>query len=265
MKNAFLILLMLGIGSLTIQSCFRNDRGNEDLLVTTADDLSASEDYSDQTDIDVDMAIEERGGSCPTVTFTQPEGTWPNTITIDFGASCTRADGRVLSGRLIVNQTAPLRQPGAERVVNHDNFFVDGNKLEGTRKWINNGQNADGLWSYTVEATNMKLTFTDGTFTTWNKLRTTTLTEGAGTVTPLDDVWSSIGSANGINRNGVPFTATIMEPLIKRANCRWISEGIIEFTAGLRTGTLDFGNGTCDRLGTLTLSNGDSFTVRLRR
>ncbi|MFN7831942.1 MAG: hypothetical protein ACK5Q2_08150, partial [Bacteroidota bacterium] len=112
MKKSILILLILGIGSFTFHACLQNDRGNEDLLVTTADDLSASEDYSDQTDIDVDMAIEERGGSCPTVTFAQPEGTWPNTITIDFGASCTRADGRVLSGRLIVDQTAPLRQPG---------------------------------------------------------------------------------------------------------------------------------------------------------
>ncbi|MFM8486228.1 MAG: hypothetical protein ACKOCH_07820, partial [Bacteroidota bacterium] len=64
---------------------------------------------------------------------------------------------------------------------------------------------------------------------------------------------------------GIPFTATIMEPLIKKAGCRWISQGIIEFTAGLRTGTLNFGNGNCDRLGTLTLANGDSFTVRLRR
>ena len=89
MRKSILILLLLGIGSFTFHACFQNDRGNEDLLVTTADDLSASEDYSDQTDIDVDMAIEERGGSCPTVTFAQPEGTWPNTITIDFGASCT--------------------------------------------------------------------------------------------------------------------------------------------------------------------------------
>jgi hypothetical protein len=264
MKKSVLFLTALLLTVFAMESCRKND--NNDVAITTAEDLSVNEDYTEQIDLDADIAVEERGGGpCPTVTFAQPEGTWPNTITVDYGASCTRPDGRVLSGKLIINQTAEIRTPGAVRTVTHEDFFVDGVNVEGTRTWTNNGQNADGQWSYTKVATDMKLTFEDGTSTMWNKTRTSVLIEGGNTATHWDDVWSSTGIASGTNRNGVDFTATITEPLVKRASCRWISSGVIEFTAGVRTRTLDFGDGTCDRFGTLTLANGESYSIRLRR
>jgi len=263
MKKSILFLIALIASITAFESCRKND--NNDVVIATAEDLSANEDYTEQVDFDIDLAVEDRGGSCPTVTFAQPEGTWPNTITIDFGTSCTRPDGRVLSGILIINQTAEIRTPGAVRTITHDNFIVDGVKVEGTRTWTNNGQNTDGLWSYTKVATNMKLTFEDGSFSSWSKTRTSVLIEGGSTATHHDDVWSSTGTASGVNRNGKDFTATITEPLIKHADCRWISQGVIEFTVGARTRSLDFGDGTCDRFGTLTLANGDSYSIRLRR
>ena len=264
MKKSIFFLIVLISSVFAFESCRKND--NNDTVIATAEDLSANEDYTEQIDLDADIAVEERGGGeCPTVTFAQPEGTWPNTITIDFGAACTRRDGRVLSGVLVIQQTAEIRTPGAVRTVTHENFSIDGVKIEGTRTWTNNGQNTDGQWSYTKVATDMKLTFEDGSVTTWSKTRTSVLIEGGGTATHLDDVWSSTGTASGVNRNGNDFTATITEPLIKHADCRWISQGVIEFTVGVRTRSLDFGDGSCDRFGTLTLANGDSYSIRLRR
>lgn len=262
MKNS-LIVLALTAGILAFASCRKNDA--TDSALTTAEDLAAHEDLSEQVDLDFDLAVEDRGGPCPTVTFAQPEGTWPNTITIDFGTACTRPDGRVLSGKLIVNQTAEIRTPGAVRTSTHEQFFVDDLQIAGTRTWTNNGQNADNQWSYTKTATDMTLTWADGTVSTWNKDRTSVLIEGGETTTHLDDVWSTTGTANGQNRNGVDFTANITTPLIKRATCRWISAGVLEFTSNNRTRTLDFGNGTCDRFGILTLPNGDLYNIRLRR
>lgn len=234
---------------------------------TTAEDLATHEDFAAQIDMDVDQGIEDRGGAnaCPIVTFAQPEGTWPNTITIDFGSGCTRPNGRVLKGKLIIEQSAEIRTPGAVRTIAHEDFYVDDVKVEGTRTWTNNGQNADGLWSYSKVATDMKLTFSDGEFTTWNRTSTSVLIEGGGTATHFDDVWSTTGEAEGVNRNGDEFTSETVEPLIKHADCRWISEGVIEFTVGTRTRSLDFGDGTCDQFGTLTLANGDTREIRLRR
>jgi hypothetical protein len=266
MKKSIFCLLAIAVAVATFQSCKKDDIKQEDSVIATAEDLSASEDYTEQVDLDIDISIEERGGGgCPEITFAAPEGTWPNTITIDYGTACTRPDGRVLRGKIIVQQTDDIRTPGAVRTLTHDNFYIDDIKVEGTRVWTNNGQNASGQWTFTKTATDMKLTFEDGKSSTWNKTRTSVLIEGGDTATHYDDVWSSTGSASGVNRNGSDFTATITKPLIKRADCRWLSEGIIDMTVGTRTRTLDFGDGTCDRFGNVTLANGDTYIVRLRR
>ena len=268
MKKSILLLVVLFTGISIFQSCKKSsDTEAGEQAIMTSEDISAQEDYAEQTDLDVDIALEERGGggACPTITFAQPEDTWPNTITIDYGVSCTRPDGRVLSGKIIINQTAAIRTPGAVRTITHDAFYIDGIHVEGTRTWTNNGLNAAGQWSYTKTATDMKLTFEDDSFVTWNKTRSSTLIEGGGTYTYLDDVWSSTGTATGVNRAGEVFSATITEPLIKKATCRWISSGILEVSVGERSHSLDFGDGSCDRFGTITLANGNTFSIRLRR
>lgn len=265
MKKTLFFLLPLLAGILAFESCRKEDRN--DLAITTAEDLAVSEDLSELIESEADAAIERGGGgSCPTVSFEFPEGTWPNTVTIDYGSGCTDPiSGRIISGKLIVQQSAPIRNAGAVRTITHENFVVDNVQVEGTKTWTNDGLNADGNWAYTKTATDMKLTFEDGSTTTWSKTRTSTLIQGGNTAIRIDDVWSSTGIAAGINRNGRNFTATITEPLIKRASCRWISAGMLDFSVGARNFSLDFGNGTCDQFGTLTLPNGNTHTVRLRR
>lgn len=267
MKKSLLFFIALFTATLLFNACKKDDVQVNDTDVITAEDLSINEDFDEQIDLDADLAVEDRGGSgaCPTVTFAQPEGHWPNTITIDFGTSCTRPDGRVLSGKLIVHQTDNIRTAGAVRTITHENFFVDDVQVAGTRTWTNNGQDDNGFWSYTKTATDMKLTFADGTTTTWNKTRTSVLIVGGTTLIHRDDVWSSTGTASGVNRQGEVFSATITEPLIKHADCRWISQGTLSLVRGTRSGSLDFGNGDCDRFGKLTNGNGETFTIRLRR
>jgi hypothetical protein len=266
MKKSFFLVALLAFSLFSFNACKKE--GMDMVDIVTSEDLATNEDLSEQIDIDADVAIEERGGgsTCPTVTTTQPWGTWPNTITVDYGADgCTRPDGRVLKGKLIIYQTDEIRNAGAVRTINHENFFVDDVQVEGEKTWTNNGIDANGFFSYTKNATDMKLTFNDGTSTTWTKTRTSTLIEGGNTVIHLDNVWSSTGSASGVNRNGVQFTATIVEPLIKKATCRWISKGIINLTRNDRTGTLDFGDGDCDRFANYTNVDDDTYIIRLRR
>lgn len=267
-KLLFMLALLLGT-TFVFNACKKDDDNNKEEAVMTSEDLATAEDFSEQLDVDADEAIENAtagggGGGCPTVTFAQPQGTWPNTMTIDFGAACPRPDGRILKGKIIVNQTGEIRTSGTVRTISHDGFYVDTVKVEGTRTWTNNGLDANGHWSYTKTATNMKLTYPDGSFSTWSKTRTSALIQGGGTPFILDDVWSSTGSASGVNRNGNSYTATVTDPLIKKIACRYISEGAIEFTRNGNVATLDFGDGTCDRFGQLTV-NGQTYTIRLRR
>ena len=244
----------------------KNDADRADL--TTSEDLMTNLDYDEAADLDEDEAVADRGGSgsCPTLTWASPLGTWPNTLTVDYGTNCVRPDGRVLKGKVIITQSdSTLRVAGATRTVTYDDFFVDDVQVGGSKTLTNNGLDANGLLSIT-KVVDKTLTFTDGSTATWTGTKTRTWAEGQNTpLLLLDDVWSITGSGSGTNRDGDQFTMNITEPLIRRNNCRWISEGILTWTRNGRSRTLDFGDGTCDRVGTLTLANGDSFTIRLRR
>ncbi len=270
MKKSILFLIALFAATALFNACKKSEdtvANNAD--ITTSEDLATNEDFSEDIDFAADVAIEERGGGnpCPVVTLAQPWGTWPNTITIDYGTDgCTGPNGdHILKGKIIIVQTAEMFSAGAVRTKTFDNFYVDDAQVQGTKSWTNNGLDANGNWSYTKTATDMKITYADGTFTTWNHTHTSTLIEGGATPTHWDNVWSTVGNSTGVNRNGVAVTSTIIEPLIKKATCRWISDGVLQFTRDDKTSTLDFGNGTCDRFGTLTTANGNTFTIRLRR
>src|SRR5262249_14395127 len=61
-------------------------------------------------------------GLCATITVTPNDSTYPKTITIDFGDSCVGLDGKLRSGKIIANLTAPLRKPGSVLTVTLENF-----------------------------------------------------------------------------------------------------------------------------------------------
>lgn len=267
MKKISFLLGILALSAITFFACKEDEDAVDQAAVAAAEDVSTFEDLSEQADIDLDIAVEERGGgsACPVVTFAQPWGTWPNTITIDYGSGCTLPDGRVLQGQIIVNQSAELFSAGAVRTVTYNGFFMDDVQLLGVKTWTNNGTDSIGQFSYTKTAQDMQLIFADGSSATWNTSRTNTLVEGGSTPTHWDNVWRITGASSGVNRNGEPFSATITTPLVKKAICRWISAGVVEINRAGGTASLDFGDGTCDRWGTLTLPSGSVITIRLRR
>lgn len=81
-----------------------------------------------------------------------------------------------------------------------------------------------------------------------------------------DDAYSIYGTSNGTNRDGRTFTTSISSsnPIVKYANCKWISSGVIEVTPnGLDPRSVDFGSGTCDDDATFTV-NGQTVAFKLK-
>ena len=270
MKKIALFSFALLTAAFAFNACTKSDNVSEqDAMILTSEDIATNQDLSEEIDLDADMIIEERsgggGGICPEVTSDTTLGIWPNTITIDFGDGCEypAGSGRILQGKIIIEQTGDRFTAGAMRTKTFEDFFINDVQVEGSKTWTNNGKDADNNWSYTKDA-DMSITFEDGSSNSWTHTHTSTLIEGGETLTHFDNVWSTTGSSSGINRNGVAYSATITEPLIKKAVCRWISAGVIEFTRDDKTASLNFGNGTCDRFGQLTLDDGNTFTIRLR-
>jgi hypothetical protein len=84
-----------------------------------------------------------------------------------------------------------------------------------------------------------------------------------GGATPFvytDDVNEISGSSNAVNNLTGNSEYTILQPLIHKGNCNYIVAGKAKIRFNNLEGVLDYGNGNCDKQGTLTI-NGVSYPV----
>lgn len=215
--------------------------------VTTEDDITTIETMSEDVDDEVYRYANnvQSFSDCVVVTFDQPQGTFPNTITLDYGTGCVGENGRTRAGQIVIDISAQLDTPGAVISTTFVGFSINGIAIEGDKLLTNNGLNDDGHPSFT-KVTNIMVTFVNGEQAEWHSNRTRTIFVGADTPELLDDKILIEGSAYGTNRNGVDFTSTITQGLVKARNCPWISAGIIEFSTANATRTLNFGDGQCN-------------------
>lgn len=266
------------VASLFITGC----RKEEKTSMTTEEEYSVSaqragEDESTSNDIDNMTAQVARHGtfapgtcptpdmdmfslhSCATITVDSTN----RIITYDFGTGCTGRDGRVRSGRVIVNYTGTgYFDAGSSWVVTFDNFYVDGRRVEGTRRVTNNGLNTAGNMTWTIQATNMRITRPDGSWRTWNSQRMREMISGYGDTLWVNDIYKITGTITGSNSAGVNFSTT-MTDIIRDHSCRWITSGTMVHTMGTRPPiTIDFGSGNCDDEATAT-RNGITRTIHL--
>lgn len=260
-KYALFFALVIGL-----TSC------NKEIVEATdesAPALSSAQSQEQGDDIDAEAAFRldpsQSASGCPTITWAAPRGTYPNTITIDFGSGCAGFNGRVKSGQIIVEESAAHDVAGSVRSVTPQNFVVDDYQVEGSRVVTNGGLNEEGDMYWTI-AVNHTVTNPEGGVATWTANRVRTLIEGGDTEGCLDNVLSITGGATGTAPNGEAFTSTIVTPLVKRMDCRWPVSGVEELAIEGKDGvrSIDFGSGECDDKATVTTPNGDTKEITIR-
>lgn len=190
----------------------------------------------------------------------------PHKLIVDFGASnCLCYDGKYRRGKVLVSYTGLYRDSASTHTITFDNYYVNDYKVEGTHTIVNNGHNAAGNLTFSVNI-NSTITDTAGNKLTYTSVRTREWVAGestSGLFKWTDDVYSITGTASGTSFDGTQFTSTITSPLIVALNCRWIEKGIVEFTpSGKLKRTIDFGNGDCDNKITVSIA-GLSFNILL--
>jgi hypothetical protein len=234
---------------------------NEELQTLQDDALleSADEDintFTDQFDAVGEELVMKSGlevvtDTCPLVTHYRNGDT--TIITIDFGSSCIDRNQNARSGKIVITKIGKRKDAGSYRRVSLVNFIINGNKIEGTRTETNLGLNENNNPHFSVVLTGGKLTTADGDVIERNYERDREWITGYDTQTPWDNEYLITGSATGINFNGLSFTRTIMEPLHVKMACRFIVSGVVKTEVeGTDAIVLDYGNGECDNLATLT-------------
>lgn len=189
---------------------------------------------------------------CAVVTLSPADfTTFPKTMTLDYGSGCS-LEPVIRKGKLIVTLNGRLRSAGTTLSVVFENYIVNDFKLEGAFNLINNTTN--NVLSFTSQTANGKLTYPGGLISyTHSGTHTYTQIGGSNTASYFDDSWS----VSGLGTTSSPLESlawNITTPLIKNIACGSIVSGIEEFKYNNNTsGTLNFGDGNCDRLATLTI------------
>ena len=206
--------------------------------------------------------LRERIGDCATITVTPNDSTYPKTVTIDFGDSCRGRDGKVRRGKLVLHFTGPVRRPGSVVTLTFVRYYVNRVHIEGTKIFTNLSEPPAHKWSLAV--VDGKVTFPNGRGYRYEGIKTVTQIAGMLTGIVRDDVYKITGRSKTTFNNGTTVNLNTEDPLIKKVNCHWISEGTVKIKINDRVLKLDFGfpsNGDCDNKALLTWNNGNSQRV----
>lgn len=265
MKISFLVYPALSV-MLLFTACRRDDEV-ADAISLMAEQVANFDDLMENAENFADQYFEEFSGrtNCPVVSADQPRGVFPVKVTLDFGSTgCRGIDGRFRSGKIHIYRTDSVLKAGSVRIVSLENYKVEGISVKGTRTWQNLGTDSLGRPRFGVTTTGGELVFQDGSNITFEGNHLVTFLEGFDNWILLDNVFSITGVANGFTRNGTQWTSQITDPLIRKLNCRWITDGVRKIEINNNSYIIDFGNGECDRRALLTLPNGNTRVVWLR-
>ncbi|MBX2828471.1 MAG: hypothetical protein KTR22_09915 [Flavobacteriaceae bacterium] len=195
---------------------------------------------------------------CVTITVSIQGGV--KFVTLDFGLGCELRNGSIASG--IVYLTYNPSQVGTLTIdYDLENFAYNNKFIAGGGSLFRERNNANGNPQHTVNH-ELEVTFPNGLVVDFDGTRVSEWIEGVGTGTWTDNVFSVTGTRDIEFNTGFSSYAIVIDPLRREATCEHFVSGSVEITRNNGTGVLDFGDGTCDNIATLTV-NGETFTIIL--
>ncbi len=278
------VLSVILIAAITMIACEKNKSVEDIDLMTAEDDAIADLAYDDVfTEVDMVMNIMDAFGyimpnskseldTCPVISVISPDGEfWPRKVIVDYGDGCSHGL-RTREGKIVITVSGPMWEKGSSRTVELENFYVNDHKVEGTRIVTNEGRWLEGEYEgkryFSVILTGGKVYVPDSDIVISKEVnRTRTFVEGEDTRWDTrDDIWHINGMATGVNRKGIPFTREITNALWKEIGCRFITKGTVQISAEGRPDIiLDYGEGDCDAIATVTVGDNDPRTINLRK
>lgn len=206
----------------------------------------------------------DKYGDCATVVEDEEN----NTKTITFSEDCEGKRGQTRSGTMIVTYSETQGEAGSFRQVTYDDFYLNGVKIEGTRRTEIISIDENGSKTMRTSMIDGKMIYEDGTFKTKNS----EMTRYTHVENDEKQYSSLTGSKSAVSTEGVSFSMQITTPIKFVYNCDDLGfrkrgkipvEGIKVSIDGDQTITTDFGDGTCDTLVEVT-KDGEVETVDLK-
>lgn len=196
---------------------------------------------------------------CVTITISTENGV--TFVSLDFGFGCQLNNGAVVSG-IVDLSYGPIVAGTRTITFTFDNFTYNNKGVAGGGTIYRERNNANGNPQSTVNKA-LQISFPNGLVAQVTGTRVAEWIEGVGTGTWMDNVYLITGDRNIDFSTGFTHDALVTEALRKEAVCDYFVSGVIDITRNLGTGSLDFGDGTCDNIAVLTTGNGQEITIIL--
>ncbi|NMH88846.1 hypothetical protein [Flavivirga algicola] len=183
------------------------------------------------------------------------------TITVSFPDDCVDRNGDVISGTITVVKS--ISDTDKTRTVTFSDFTINGHVINGTKTHEYTTENGDGnpQMSGSVD---ISVETEEGTITKVGT-RVVVITSGGDTDIHIDDEKTITGSYTFTDAEGNTKAVEITTALVKPAACKYIAQGVKTYTKNGEVSTLDYGDGTCDNLATLTDADGAVTEIELKR
>ncbi len=184
--------------------------------------------------------------------------------TIDFGDGCELPNGNVLSGIIYLSYEKDMDLAQKTLSLSLENFTFNGVAVEGGASIVRMRSNENGNPQSDAEA-EFSAEWPDGNTASFTGNRTREWIEGYGSGFWGDNVFLITGKGTWTGPLGNVFIKEVVEPLRRELACRFIVSGVLEISRNDETASLEFGDGSCDAVGLLTLPSGETKEIFLRR
>jgi hypothetical protein len=201
--------------------------------------------------------------SYDTITYNSLQYIYVDSLVIDYGQAggCTWG-GRTKKGKIILTKNLKMSTVGSEMNLEFQDFYVDGNKVEGIATLENKG--------YANLQLTMHSTFYNGKITSPDLSKVSTFeTDRTITITPGNNriITNIYGTQSGVNHLGLAYSAVVTSDraLMFIDDCKYPHKGIVTITStGSPTLEVNFagGNGECDNLAVVKI-NGTKYKQTL--
>ena len=201
--------------------------------------------------------------SYDTITYNSLQYIYVDSLVIDYGQAggCTWG-GRTKKGKIILTKNLKMSPVGSVMNLEFQDFYVDGNKVEGIATLENKG--------YANLQLTMHSTFYNGKITSPDLSKVSTFeTDRTITITPGNNriITNIYGTQSGVNHLGLAYSAVVTSDraLMFIDDCKYPHKGIVTITStGSPTLEVNFagGNGECDNLAVVKI-NGTKYKQTL--
>jgi hypothetical protein len=193
------------------------------------------------------------------VTLTVSGSAYPREIIIEYLEGCS-THHRDRHGKVIINLSDTITNEGALQTITYQDFYIDTVRVDLNASLENLGKNASGNWVIEKKSTQTITKNEESVVRTNHEL--VEWVSGFETTDRSDNVYYVSGSGSIVVNDTATYSKSITTPLLFDASCEYIKSGVVELTRYGNVSSIDYGDGTCDDIATVT-TNGTTEEINL--